>query len=45
MEYVHETAGLPQFTTNEDSLKVHGFTKPPHMSDMVIVSFAFYKVL
>ena len=42
---VHKTAGLRQFTTNEDSLKVQGFTKPPHMSYMEIVSFAISKIL
>ena len=45
MEYVHKTAGLRQFTTNESSFKVQGFTKPPHMSDMETISFANSKVL
>ena len=45
MEYLHKTAGLRQFTINEDSLKVQGFTKPPHMSYMEIVSFAISKLL
>ena len=45
MEYVHKTAGLRQFTTNEGSVKVQGFTKPPHMPDMKTALFAISKVL
>ena len=45
MEYVHKTAGLRQFATNESSFKVQGFTMPPHTSDMEIISFANSKVL
>ena len=45
MQCVHETAGLRQFTTNENSVEVQVFTKPPHMCDIEIVSLAIYKVL
>ena len=40
-----EVSTPKQFTINEGSLKVQGFTKPLHISDMEIISFAISKVL